>query len=128
MPTKTKKKTTKTVATKKKTVEQPALIELPKKVDVNQKIIGSVSLKHLIWTVVVCTVIYFAVETIFPRVIPCNEGVPADACRCIRHAVSKNISFFEKTRMLIVGASREELLSHAEVSDLLRCALVYGRD
>ena len=71
MPTKTKKKT-KTTA--KKTVEKP----LPKtpavKVDVDQKRVESKSARCIILGVIICVGIYFCVETLFPKAIPCQKG------------------------------------------------------
>ena len=82
------------------------------------------SVKYIVWGVIACIAIYFFVETAFPKQIPCNDNISEEACLCIQHSVSKNMSFFNKMRIMIVGASREELITYMDMGDLLRCAVI----
>ena len=87
----------------------------------------NLSIKYIVWGIIVCIGIYFFVETIFPKQIPCNDKISQEACLCIQHSVSRNISFFNKMRILLIGASREELITYMDMGDLLRCAVISNK-
>ena len=87
----------------------------------------NLSMKYIAWGIMACIGIYFFVETIFPKQIPCNDKISQETCSCVQYSVSRNVSFFNKIRIMIVGASREELITYMDMGDLLRCAVISNK-
>ena len=78
---------------------------------------------NIIWLAIVGVIIYFGVVTAFPKSIECKEGVSEEMCDCIRYNVSQKIPFMEKFRMLMVGASAEEINNYTDLETTFTCAL-----
>lgn len=67
--------------------------------------------------------IYLFVESIFPQTIQCADYLSQKTCECVQFAVAKNFSFMDKVRVLLVGASEEEMQAYLNVGDALLCIL-----
>lgn len=92
----------------------------------NETEISNVSKNSPLKTIIIiCFVflcIYLFVESIFPQTIQCADHISQKACECMQFAVAKNFSFMEKVRVLLIGASAEEVQAYLNVGDALLCA------
>lgn len=85
--------------------------------------LGNLNIKYLFTFMGVCIGIYILISVIFPYSITCTEKASDRDCSCLRQAVAKNTNVLDKIKIIIVGASREEILSHIDFSDAMRCAM-----
>ena len=67
-------------------------------------------------------VLYCLVTLSFRQAIPCNPDASKTACECIKNVLSEKVPFVDKVRILLNGASREELSSYFNYIDTLSCA------
>ncbi|MBP5698801.1 MAG: hypothetical protein J6W96_04685 [Alphaproteobacteria bacterium] len=84
---------------------------------------GGIRISHIICLGFVFIAIYIVVENEFPKIMLCNEEASQEKCNCIKQAVSRNISFLDKVKILVIGSSREELNSYLDLSSRFRCSL-----
>ncbi|MGN1091048.1 MAG: hypothetical protein ACI4RJ_00950 [Alphaproteobacteria bacterium] len=84
---------------------------------------NGIGIGSLITLVVICIGIYIWVVSAFPQSIVCKEDASPTMCECIRYRISKNVPFLEKLKILIMGASAEELNSYLDVKEALICAV-----
>ena len=56
--------------------------------------------------------------------IQCKENVSKTQCECVKMVVSEKVSFNEKLRMLLEGASAEELAIYEGIDTSLACAFI----
>ena len=67
-------------------------------------------------------VLYCLVTLSFRYVVPCNPDVSKATCECVKSVLSEKVPFVDKVRILLNGASREELSSYFNYIDTLSCA------
>jgi len=84
---------------------------------------GGIKISHVICLGLAFIAIYIVVENEFPEIISCNKNVAQEQCNCVKQAISRNVSFLDKLKMLTIGSSREELNSYLDLSDRFRCSL-----
>lgn len=82
---------------------------------------GGIKISHIIYLGLAFIAIYIAVEGTFPNLISCNKNLSQGQCNCVKHAISKNTSFLNKVKMLIIGASHDELDSYLDLSSRFLC-------
>lgn len=80
----------------------------------------NLTIKHLIYICVAVVGVYIGVETIFPKVVPCTDSISEQKCNCVKQSLARSVSFLNKVKVLIMGASQEELFSYATL-DVFRC-------
>lgn len=85
-------------------------------------------IKHIFYLAIISMSIYIAVEALFPKSITCKEGVPEKGCECIKQTIAHNVSFPDKIRILMVGASADELSYYVNAVDALRCAFLTDKE
>ncbi|MBR5598755.1 MAG: hypothetical protein IKW39_01810 [Alphaproteobacteria bacterium] len=77
--------------------------------------------------IILCIIGYFYIEIKFPELIECTAEATVMECNCIKRTITQNTSFTDKVRMILKGASREELLLYIGVEDSLACTLISNK-
>lgn len=86
--------------------------------------LGYLKIKHLLYLAIIGISAYVIVESIFPKNIQCKKEISETGCECVRRTIAHNVSFLDKIKILITGASSEELSYYVGVADTLRCAFL----
>lgn len=80
--------------------------------------------KVIAYAIMIVFVGYFGVPILFRHSIQCNESISETHCECVKTVMSEKVTFSEKLRILLEGASAEELAIYTGIDTQLACAFI----